>query len=107
MYRHYESTEQIILEIVIAFFDRQKSDVCEKIEKRVPAAVILEELLIKFYCSNLLIFLSFFVKIRKDGGQHVCWLEANHFEREKGITDGKKNWNGIERHTLPDHQTGR
>lgn len=45
LYRHYESTEQIFLEIVNAFSDQQKNDVCEKIEKRVPAAVILEELL--------------------------------------------------------------
>ena len=47
LYRHYESTEQIFLEIVNAFSDQQKNDVCEKIEKRVPAAVILEELLTK------------------------------------------------------------
>lgn len=48
LYRHYESTEQIFLEIVNAFSDQQKNDVCEKIEKRVPAAVILEELLTKY-----------------------------------------------------------
>ena len=48
LYRHYESTEQIFLEIVNAFSDAQKNDVCEKIEKRVPAAVILEELLTKY-----------------------------------------------------------
>lgn len=45
LYRHYESTEQIFLEIVGAFSDRQKSDVCEKIRQHVPAAVILEEIL--------------------------------------------------------------
>lgn len=48
LYRHYESTEQIFLEIVNAFSDQQKNDVCEKIEKRVPATVILEELLTKY-----------------------------------------------------------
>ena len=30
LYRHYESTEQIFLEIVNAFSDQQKNDVCEK-----------------------------------------------------------------------------
>lgn len=48
LYRHYESTEQIFLEIVNAFSDQQKNDVREKIEKRVPAAEILEELLTKY-----------------------------------------------------------
>ena len=45
LYRHYESTEQIFLEIVNAFSDRQKCDVRGKIERHMPAAVILEELL--------------------------------------------------------------
>lgn len=48
LYRHYESTEQIFLEIVNAFSEQQKNDVREKIEKRVPAAEILEELLTKY-----------------------------------------------------------
>ena len=48
LYRHYENTEQIFLEIVNAFSDQQKNDVCEKIEKRVPAAEILEKLLTKY-----------------------------------------------------------
>ncbi len=48
LYRHYESTEQIFLEIVNAFSDRQKSEVDTKIKQHVPAAVILEELLSKY-----------------------------------------------------------
>ncbi len=45
LYRHYESTEQIFLEIVNAFSDEQKNEVLAKIAKHIPAAVILEELL--------------------------------------------------------------
>ena len=45
LYRHYESTEQIFLEIVNAFSDQQKIEVSLKIKQHVPAAVILEELL--------------------------------------------------------------
>jgi hypothetical protein len=60
-----------------------------------------------FYCSNLLIFPLFFVKIREDGGLYVYGSAGNHIAREKGITDGKKSGNGIEGHTMSDHQTGR
>lgn len=48
LYRHYESTEQIFLEIVNAFSDKQKNEVLTKIEQRIPAAVILEELLSRY-----------------------------------------------------------
>lgn len=48
LYRHYESTEQIFLEIVNGFSDRQKSEVFIKMEQHIPAAAILEELLVKY-----------------------------------------------------------
>lgn len=48
LYRHYESTEQIFLEIVNAFSNQQKSEVLAKIEKRIPATTILEELLSRY-----------------------------------------------------------
>lgn len=48
LYRHYESTEQIFLEIVNEFSDRQKKEVFTKIEQGIPAADILEELLSKY-----------------------------------------------------------
>lgn len=48
LYRHYESTEQIFLEIINAFSDRQKSEVATKIKQHLPAAVILEELLARY-----------------------------------------------------------
>ncbi len=53
LYRHYESTEQIFLEIVNDFSDKQKNEVFTKIEQRIPAAVILEELLSR-YASEML-----------------------------------------------------
>lgn len=48
LYRHYESTEQIFLEIVDAFSNQQKNEVFSRMEKHVPAVVILEELLSKY-----------------------------------------------------------
>lgn len=48
LYRHYESTEQIFLEIVNAFSNQQKNEVFSRMEKHVPAVVILEELLLKY-----------------------------------------------------------
>ena len=48
LYRHYESTEQIFLEIVNAFSDQQKNEVFSKMEEHIPAVVILEELLSKY-----------------------------------------------------------
>lgn len=48
LYRHYESTEQIFLEIVNGFSDRQKNEVFVKIEQHIPAAEILEELLSRY-----------------------------------------------------------
>ncbi len=48
LYRHYESTEQIFLEIVYAFSEQQKNEVSAKIERHIPAAAILEELLSRY-----------------------------------------------------------
>lgn len=48
LYRHYESTEQIFLEIVNAFSDKQKSQVFNKIKQHIPATTILEEILSKY-----------------------------------------------------------
>ncbi|MDE5931629.1 MAG: TetR/AcrR family transcriptional regulator, partial [Lachnospiraceae bacterium] len=53
LYRHYESTEQIFLEIVNAFSDKQKKEVLAKIEQHIPAATILEELLSR-YASEMI-----------------------------------------------------
>lgn len=48
LYRHYESTEQIFLEIVNAFSKQQEDEVLTKIERHIPAVSILEELLAKY-----------------------------------------------------------
>lgn len=45
LYRHYESTEQIFLEIIDGFSKRQKLKISSKIGQRIPAGIILEELL--------------------------------------------------------------
>ena len=48
LYRHYESTEQIFLEIVNTFSDKQRNEVFTKIEQHIPAAIILDELLSRY-----------------------------------------------------------
>lgn len=48
LYRHYESTEQIFLEIANTFSDKQKNEVFTKIEQHIPATAILEELLLRY-----------------------------------------------------------
>ena len=48
LYRHYESTEQIFLEIVNAFSDRQREEVLAGIRQGIPAAAILEKILAKY-----------------------------------------------------------
>ena len=53
LYRHYESTGQIFLEIVNAFSNKQKSEVFSKIEQHIPATAILEELLSKYACEMI------------------------------------------------------
>lgn len=45
LYRHYESTEQIFLEIVKGFSDRQESMISEKISRQISAVTILNEIL--------------------------------------------------------------
>ena len=53
LYRHYESTGQIFLEIVNAFSNKQKNEVFSKIKQRIPATAILEELLSR-YASEMI-----------------------------------------------------
>lgn len=53
LYRHYESTGQIFLEIVDAFSDQQTNEIFTKIEQHIPAITILEEVLAK-YASEMI-----------------------------------------------------
>ena len=46
LYRHYESTEQIFLEIVNGFSDAQHIEIYGNIQKLIPAAEILVDLLL-------------------------------------------------------------
>ena len=48
LYRHYESTEQIFLEIVNSFAERQKNEFEDKIKQRIPAITILDEILSRY-----------------------------------------------------------
>lgn len=48
LYRHYESTEQIFLEIVNSFAERQKNEFEDKIKQHIPATTILDEILSRY-----------------------------------------------------------
>lgn len=48
LYRHYESTEQIFLEIINHFSDEQRIEISDKIKQHIPAALILDELLSRY-----------------------------------------------------------
>ncbi|MDE7404321.1 MAG: TetR/AcrR family transcriptional regulator [Lachnospiraceae bacterium] len=48
LYRHYESTEQIFLEIINNFSDEQRIEISGKIKQHIPAALILDELLSRY-----------------------------------------------------------
>lgn len=48
LYRHYDSTEQIFLEIIDGFTRRQKDEFTEKIAQQVPAKEILDDILLRY-----------------------------------------------------------
>lgn len=48
LYRHYESTEQIFLEIVDCLMGNQQNEFTEKIQKGIPAAEILQDVLTRY-----------------------------------------------------------
>ena len=48
LYRHYDSTEQIFLEIINGFSEKQCLEISRKIREHVSAVVILEELLSRY-----------------------------------------------------------
>lgn len=53
LYRHYESTEQIFLEIVNTFSNNQKNEVFTKMEQHISAITILEDILSR-YASEMI-----------------------------------------------------
>lgn len=48
LYRHYDSTRQIFLEIISEFSEHQKNEFSEQIKQNIPAAQILNEILFKY-----------------------------------------------------------
>lgn len=51
LYRHYDSVEQIFLEIVNDFSVKQKDEISSKIAGNIPATTILNELLSRYACE--------------------------------------------------------
>lgn len=48
LYRHYESTEQIFLEIIDSFTEKQKNEFTDKIRQRIPAIEILDDIFLRY-----------------------------------------------------------
>lgn len=48
LYRHYESTHQIFSEIVDTLMSRQDNELSEKMKNKVPASIILDEILERY-----------------------------------------------------------
>ena len=48
LYRHYESTHQIFAEIVDTLMSRQDNELSEKMKNKVPAPIILDEILERY-----------------------------------------------------------
>lgn len=48
LYRHYDSTEQIFLEIVDGFTQMQSNEISEKIAQKISAVRILEDILLRY-----------------------------------------------------------
>ena len=48
LYRHYESTHQIFSEIVDTLMSRQDNELSEKMKNKVPAPIILDEILERY-----------------------------------------------------------
>ena len=93
LYRHYESTEQIFLEIVNAFSDHQKTEVFTKIEQHIPAAVILEELLSRYASEMLDCENSFSLAICEFYSNPAISKEDNSVKKQYEIS--KSTWEAL------------
>ena len=53
LYRHYDSTQQIFMEIITSLVDRQDTEISEKIKQGYPATQILNEILERYKMEML------------------------------------------------------
>jgi len=90
LYRHYESTEQIFLEIVNAFSDKQRKEVFTKIEQHIPAATILEELLSRYASEMINYENSFSLAICEFYSNPAISKEDNSVKKQYEIS--KSTW---------------
>lgn len=90
LYRHYESTRQIFLEIVNSFSDQQRNEVFSKMERRIPATAILEELLSKYASEMLDSKNSFSLAICEFYSNPAISREDNSVKRQYEIS--KSTW---------------
>lgn len=82
LYRHYESTEQIFLDITGSFLAEQNDEVKEKINKQIPAPQILEEILEKYRREMLdnqkslsLAIYEFFSSRKEQNDDNLLWQQ--------------------------------
>ena len=90
LYRHYESTEQIFLEIVNAFSDKQRKEVFTKITQHIPAITILDELLSKYASEMIDYENSFSLAICEFYSNPAISKEDNSVKRQYEIS--KSTW---------------
>ncbi len=93
LYRHYESTSQIFLEIVNAFSDQQQTEIFSKIEQHIPAVTILEELLSKYTNEMLDCENSISLAICEFYSNPAISKEDNSVKRQYEIS--KSTWIGL------------
>lgn len=82
LYRHYESTEQIFLDITASFLTEQNYEFKKKISQHVPAGQILEEILEKYRQEMLdneqslsLAIYEFFSSRKEQNNDNLLWQQ--------------------------------
>ena len=80
LYRHYESTHQIFSEIVDTLMSRQDNELSEKMKNKVPAPIILDEILERYKKEMLdssgslsIAILEFYSENQSSGNDNVLF----------------------------------
>lgn len=85
LYRHYDSTQQIFLEIIDSLMDAQDNEFSEKMEKEYPAVQILDEILERYKAemsdsegSLGLAIYEFYSEIQTDNNDNILLKQYEH-----------------------------
>lgn len=85
LYRHYDSTQQIFLEIIDSLMNAQDNEFSEKMKKECPAPQILEEILERYKAEMLdragslgLAIYEFYSEIQTDNEDNILLKQYEH-----------------------------